>query len=115
MTIVEEEDMDYEDFLAKVEREDPEQNVWNLVNEAILCDVAVERRDNTPSPTYDRGGITNIRHNSCVYVLDGENSRLLSAFDWCTTPEGSPYWADRCHGFRTLSYEDYEFIRSLIA
>lgn len=29
---------------------DPEQNFWNLVNEAILCDVAVERQVEVTGP-----------------------------------------------------------------
>ena len=29
---------------------DPEQNFWNLVNEAILCDVAVERQVEIKGP-----------------------------------------------------------------
>ena len=29
---------------------DPEQNFWNLINEAVLCDVAVERQDQIKGP-----------------------------------------------------------------
>ena len=29
---------------------DPEQNFWNLVNETILCDVAVERQVEITGP-----------------------------------------------------------------
>jgi len=55
---------------------DPEQNFWNLVNEAILCDVAVERQVEITGP--DAAGFTQMltprdlskmQVGQCKYVL----------------------------------------------
>ena len=55
---------------------DPEQNFWNLVNEAILCDVAVERQVEVTGPDAQKFAqlltprdISNCAVGQCKYVL----------------------------------------------
>ena len=55
---------------------DPEQNFWNLINDAILCDVAVERQVQIKGP--DAGkfvqmmsprDLSNMQVGQCKYVI----------------------------------------------
>ena len=65
---------------------DPERNFWNLVNEAILCDVAVERQVEIKGP--DAGEFTqlltcrdlsNCEVGQCKYVLiTDENGGVIN-------------------------------------
>jgi len=55
---------------------DPEQNFWNLVNDAILCDVAVERQVEITGPDAARftqmltpRDLSNMSVGQCKYVL----------------------------------------------
>ena len=55
---------------------DPEQNFWNLVNEAILCDVAVERQVEITGPDAARfvqmltpRNLSKMQVGQCKYVL----------------------------------------------
>ncbi|MHA7827768.1 MAG: glycine cleavage T C-terminal barrel domain-containing protein [Roseovarius sp.] len=55
---------------------DPEQNFWNLVNDAILCDVAVERQVEITGPDAARFAqmltprdLSNMAVGQCKYVL----------------------------------------------
>ena len=55
---------------------DPEQNFWNLVNEAILCDVAVERQVEITGPDASEfvqlltpRDLSNMAVGQCKYVL----------------------------------------------
>lgn len=55
---------------------DPEQNFWNLVNDAILCDVAVERQVQITGPDAARFAqlltprdLSNMAVGQCKYVL----------------------------------------------
>lgn len=55
---------------------DPEQNFWNLVNDAILCDVAVERQVEITGPDAARftqmltpRNLSNLSVGQCKYVL----------------------------------------------
>ncbi|WP_101069021.1 glycine cleavage T C-terminal barrel domain-containing protein [Roseovarius salinarum] len=55
---------------------DPEQNFWNLVNDAILCDVAVERQVEITGPDAARftqlltpRDLSNMAVGQCKYVL----------------------------------------------
>jgi aminomethyltransferase len=55
---------------------DPEQNFWNLVNDAILCDVAVERQVEITGPDAARftqmltpRDLSKLRVGQCKYVL----------------------------------------------
>lgn len=55
---------------------DPEQNFWNLVNEAILCDVAVERQVEITGPDAARFAqmltprdLSNLSVGQCKYIL----------------------------------------------
>ena len=56
--------------------EDPEQNFWNLVNEAILCDVAVERQVEITGPDAAKfiqlltpRDLSKLSVGQCKYVL----------------------------------------------
>lgn len=55
---------------------DPEQNFWNLVNEAILCDVAVERQVEITGPDASKfvqlltpRDLSNLAVGQCKYIL----------------------------------------------
>lgn len=55
---------------------DPEQNFWNLINDAILCDVAVERQVEITGPDAARfvqmltpRDLSNLAVGQCKYVL----------------------------------------------
>jgi len=55
---------------------DPEQNFWNLVNEAILCDVAVERQVEITGPDATKfiqlltpRDLSKLAVGQCKYVL----------------------------------------------
>ena len=55
---------------------DPEQNFWNLVNDAILCDVAVERQVEITGPDAARftqmltpRDLSNLSIGQCKYIL----------------------------------------------
>lgn len=55
---------------------DPEQNYWNLVNDAILCDVAVERQVEIAGPDAARfmqmltpRNLSNLSVGQCKYIL----------------------------------------------
>jgi len=55
---------------------DPEQNFWNLVNEAILCDVAVERQVEITGPDASQfvqlltpRDLRNLKVGQCKYIL----------------------------------------------
>lgn len=55
---------------------DPEQNFWNLVNDAILCDVAVERQVEIAGPDASQfvqlltpRDLTNLAVGQCKYIL----------------------------------------------
>jgi aminomethyltransferase len=55
---------------------DPEQNFWNLVNDAILCDVAVERQVEITGPDAARfmqmltpRDLSNLSVGQCKYIL----------------------------------------------
>lgn len=55
---------------------DPEQNFWNLVNDAILCDVAVERQVEITGPDAAEfvqmltpRDLSNLSVNQCKYIL----------------------------------------------
>ena len=55
---------------------DPEQNFWNLVNDAILCDVAVERQVEITGPdaakfiqTLTPRDLSNMAVGQCKYIL----------------------------------------------
>ena len=55
---------------------DPEQNFWNLVNDAILCDVAVERQVEITGPDATRfmqlltpRNLSNMAVGQCKYIL----------------------------------------------
>ena len=55
---------------------DPEQNFWNLVNEAILCDVAVERQVEITGPDAARftqlltcRDLSTMKVGQCKYIL----------------------------------------------
>ena len=55
---------------------DPEQNFWNLINEAILCDVAVERQVQIKGPDATKfvqmmtpRDISNMKVGQCKYVI----------------------------------------------
>ena len=55
---------------------DPEQNFWNLINDAILCDVAVERQVEITGPDAAQfvqlltpGDLSNLSVGQCKYVL----------------------------------------------
>ena len=55
---------------------DPEQNFWNLVNDAILCDVAVERQVEITGPDANKfvqlltpRDLTNLAVGQCKYIL----------------------------------------------
>ena len=55
---------------------DPEQNFWNLINDAILCDVAVERQVEITGPDAEKfiqlltpRDLSNLSINQCKYVL----------------------------------------------
>ncbi|MBR9651314.1 glycine cleavage T C-terminal barrel domain-containing protein [Thalassovita aquimarina] len=55
---------------------DPEQNFWNLVNDAILCDVAVERQVEITGPDAARfvqmltpRNLSNMAIGQCKYIL----------------------------------------------
>jgi len=55
---------------------DPEQNFWNLVNDAILCDVAVERQVEITGPEAAKfvqmltpRNLSNMQVGQCKYVL----------------------------------------------
>ena len=54
----------------------PEQNFWNLVNDAILCDVAVERQVEITGPdaakfiqTLTPRDLSNMAVGQCKYIL----------------------------------------------
>jgi len=64
---------------------DPEQNFWNLINDAILCDVAVERQVEITGPDAARfvqmltpRDLSNLAIGQCKYVLitNGEGGIL---------------------------------------
>ena len=55
---------------------DPEQNFWNLINDAILCDVAVERQVEITGPDSEKfiqlltpRDLSKLSINQCKYVL----------------------------------------------
>ena len=55
---------------------DPEQNFWNLVNDAILCDVAVERQVEITGPDAAKfvqmltpRNLSNMQVGQCKYIL----------------------------------------------
>ena len=55
---------------------DPEQNFWNLINEAILCDVAVERQVQVKGPDASKfvqmmtpRDLSNMKVGQCKYVI----------------------------------------------
>ena len=55
---------------------DPEQNFWNLINEAILCDVAVERQVQIKGPDASKfvqmmtpRDLSNMKVGQCKYVI----------------------------------------------
>jgi aminomethyltransferase len=55
---------------------DPEQNFWNLINDAILCDVAVERQVEITGPDAEKftqlltpRDLSKLSINQCKYVL----------------------------------------------
>ena len=55
---------------------DPEQNFWNLINDAILCDVAVERQVEITGPDAEKfiqlltpRDLSKLSINQCMYVL----------------------------------------------
>jgi glycine cleavage system aminomethyltransferase T len=55
---------------------DPEQNFWNLVNDAILCDVAVERQVEITGPDASKfvqmltpRNLSNMQVGQCKYIL----------------------------------------------
>ena len=59
---------------------DPEQNFWNLINDAILCDVAVERQVEITGPDAAQfvqlltpRDLTNLSLGQCKYVLITNN------------------------------------------
>ncbi len=59
---------------------DPEQNFWNLINDAILCDVAVERQVEITGPDAAQfvqlltpRDLTNLSVGQCKYVLIANN------------------------------------------
>ena len=65
---------------------DPVQNFWNLVNEAILCDVAVERQVEIKGPDAGRftqlltcRDLSNCEVGQCKYVLiTDENGGVIN-------------------------------------
>ena len=55
---------------------DPEQNFWNLINEAILCDIAVERQVQVKGPDASKfvqmmtpRDLSNMKVGQCKYVI----------------------------------------------
>ncbi len=55
---------------------DPEQNFWNLINDAILCDVAVERQVQVKGPDASKfvqmmtpRDLSNMKVGQCKYVI----------------------------------------------
>ena len=55
---------------------DPEQNFWNLINEAVLCDVAVERQVQIKGPDASKfvqmmtpRDLSNMQVGQCKYVI----------------------------------------------
>ena len=55
---------------------DPERNFWNLVNEAILCDVAVERQVQISGPDASKfvqmmspRDLSSMKVGQCKYVI----------------------------------------------
>ena len=59
---------------------DPEQNFWNLINDAILCDVAVERQVEITGPDASKFAqlltprdLSNMKVGQCKYVLITNN------------------------------------------
>ena len=56
---------------------DPVQNFWNLVNEAILCDVAVERQVEITGPT-PRGSRSSLVAAICHPARSGNANMFLS-------------------------------------
>ena len=55
---------------------DPEQNFWNLINDAILCDVAVERQVEVKGPDASKfvqmmtpRDLSNMKVGQCKYVI----------------------------------------------
>jgi aminomethyltransferase len=55
---------------------DPEQNFWNLINEAILCDVAVERQVQVKGPDASKfvqmmtpRDLSSMKVGQCKYVI----------------------------------------------
>ena len=80
---------------------DPEQNFWNLVNEAILCDVAVERQVEITGPDAARfvqmltpRDLSKCAVGQCKYVLitnaEEAFSTTLFCFDWPKIIFGCP-------------------------
>ena len=58
---------------------DPEQNFWNLVNDAIICDVAVERQVEITGPDAAEFIKSNIKKPVVAYIAG------------LTAPEGTPH------------------------
>ena len=64
----------------------PEQNFWNLINDAILCDVAVERQVQVKGPDASKfvqmmtpRDLTNMKVGQCKYViLVNQNGGILN-------------------------------------
>ena len=65
---------------------DPEQNFWNLINDAILCDVAVERQVEVKGPDATKfvqmmtpRDLSNMKIGQCKYViLVNQNGGVLN-------------------------------------
>ena len=51
---------------------------------------------------------------ACGDVLDGDFGRLMEAFRWTDTPQGSSYWDNIHEGHRDLTTDDSVYIQSLI-
>ena len=66
---------------------DPEQNFWNLVNDAILCDVSVERQVEITGPDAAQfvqllipRDLSKCAVGQCIYTLiDRKSTRLNSS------------------------------------
>ena len=78
---------------------DPEQNFWNLINDAILCDVAVERQVEITGPDATEfiqlltpRDLSNLSIGQCKYVLITNNEGGLLNDPVLLRLEENHYW-----------------------
>lgn len=72
---------------------DPEQNFWNLVNDAILCDVAAERQVEITGPDAARfvqmlapRDLTKMKVGQCKYILITNADGRIAPTDIVSSP-----------------------------